>query len=60
MRLRLRPARGIVVFGKGGEGPGDPRYAPAKLKLNPAVSVHHSTRTQVMAKKSKKKKKTKM
>jgi len=58
--LRLRPACGIVVFGKEGESPGDPRYAPAKLKLNPAVYVHHSTRTQAMAKKSKKKKKTKM
>jgi hypothetical protein len=58
--LRLRPACDIVVFGKEGEGPGDPRYAPAKLKLNPAVYVHHSTRTQVMAKKSKKKKKSKM
>jgi len=50
----------MVVFGKEGESPGDPRYAPAKLKLNPAVYVHHSTRTQIMAKKSKKKKKTKM
>jgi hypothetical protein len=60
LRLRLRSACGIVVFGKGGESPGDPRYAPAKLKLNPAVYVHHSTRTQAMSKKSKKKKKTKM
>jgi hypothetical protein len=58
--LRLRPTHGIVVFGKEGESPGDPRFTPAKLKLNPAVHVHHSTRKQAMAKKSKKKKKTKM
>jgi len=42
------------------KSPGDPRYTPAKLKLNPAVYVHHSTRTQVMAKTPKKKKKKKM
>jgi len=57
--LQVRAACGIVLFGKGGKGPGNPRYAPAKLKLNPAVYVHHSTRKQAMSKKPKKKKKSK-
>jgi hypothetical protein len=44
---------GIVVFGKGGEGPGT-ETTPTKLELNPAAGSPRKKRNTAMAKKKKK------